>query len=207
MTTRPALTLLLLAAPLLAAGPALADPPGDTRLREALRSATLQLRTLEDEKAQWQARESELKAELEQQRRRAPGPAAASPRVERQVADLQRRLTQQQEASARAGEALARCESATREGSETGRAAEVERARLSALVVRLGARVEAAEAGRSRTYQVAKGLLDWIDGIGWAQALAAREPVLRLKRVELENAAQGWRDRLLESRSEPAAKP
>jgi chromosome segregation ATPase len=195
---------LLLAAALLAASPSRAEAPADNRLREALRSATLQVRALEDERAQWQAREAELKAELEQQKRKAAAPAA--PKGDRQVAELTRRLGEQKEAATKAQEALARCEAAASDGSGATRALEAERARLSAVVLKLGSRAADAEARTARMYQVAREALAWIEQVGWGTALDG-EGLLGLKQVKLENAAQGWEDRLLEARGPQGRTP
>ena len=195
----PLRRLLLLAA-LLAAGPAVAQAPGDARLREALRTATNQVRALEDERAQWQAREATLKAELEQARRQA----ASAPKLDRAGLDLQRRLAEQRDAATKA---LAACEAKARDGSDAGQAQEAERTRLEAALKVASERAAAGEVRNARMYQVAKGVLDWIEQIGWGEALAAREPLLGLKRVELENLAQDHRDKLLEQRTKTGATP
>jgi len=200
MPAPPPLLRLLLLAALLAAGPAVAQAPGDARLREALRTATNQVRALEDERAQWQAREATLKAELEQARRQA----ASAPKLDRAGLDLQRRLAEQRDAATKA---LAACEAKARDGSDAGQAQEAERTRLEAALKVASERAAAGEVRNARMYQVAKGVLDWIEQIGWGEALAAREPLLGLKRVELENLAQDHRDKLLEQRTKPGATP
>jgi chromosome segregation ATPase len=195
---------LLLALALLAPLAARAEPAPDNRLRDALRSATLQVRALEEERAQWQAREAELKAELEQQKRKVAAPVA--PRADRQVAELNRRLAEQEAGAAKGAEALARCEAASRDGSGTAKALEAERARLSAVVQRLGARVQAAEARNTRMYQVAREALVWIERVGWGTALDG-EGLLGLKQVELENTAQAYLDKLFEAQGPPGGAP
>jgi chromosome segregation ATPase len=201
---RSASSLLLALLALLAPPPVRAEPAPDNRLREALRAATLQVRALEEERALWQAREVELKAELEQLKRRVATPVA--PRGDRQVADLTRRLAEQEAGSARAAEALARCEATARAGSGAAQALEAERARLSAVVQRVGARAQAAEARNAQLYEVAREALVWIERVGWGTALDG-EGLLGLKQVELENTAQRYQDRLLEARGQPAAAP
>jgi chromosome segregation ATPase len=202
----PHLPLLALGAVLFLARAAPAAAQTDNRLREALRTATTQLRTLEDEKAQWQARETELKAEVEKLKKNGAAAGARS-KDDRQLRELQRRLDEQKEGATKAAEALAKCEANARDGASAAATGEAERTRLAAELKEATARLEAAEARNGRMYRAAADVLDWIDRIGWVSALANREPLLGLKRVELENAAQDHRDKLLDARSRAGGTP
>ncbi len=190
------------ALPLLAAVTALlplaarGDAASEARLRDALRAATTQLRALEDERATWQAKEASSRKEMEALRAQARS-AAASRSGQRESSELKERLAERSEAASKASEALALCEAAR---AEAARAGEDERSRLSAQAASLSERLAAAEAKNERMYRVAKDVIDWLSRVGVGAALAAREPVLGLKRVELENAAQDHEDRLLEQR-------
>ena len=178
---------------------ALDDPGSDARLRDALRAATVQVRTLEDERAGWKAKEAALQKELEGLRSRLKsGGAKASDQAEHR-----RQLAAQAEANARLTEALAACQATSRADAEAVRTKEEERARLAGREAGLAERLAAAEARNERLYRVSKQIIDWLSQIGVGGALAAREPFLGLRRVELENIAQDYEDQALKERIKP----
>ena len=43
-------------------------------------------------------------------------------------------------------------------------------------------------------------ILDWLSKAGFGDALLAREPLIGIKRVELENIEQDYQDKLLDQR-------
>jgi chromosome segregation ATPase len=175
-----------------------ADAATEAKLRDALRSTTTQLRTLEDQRAGWEAKEGELKKELEALRAQSKA-ATRSKAADREAEELKRRLGEQTEAAAKAGRALAQCEMAREDGSRT---AEQERKQLTARSDKLAESLAAAEARNEAMYKVGKGLIDWMqkEGIGG-------EPFLGLRRVALENAAQVHEDKLIDQRVKPLGAP
>jgi chromosome segregation ATPase len=181
----------------LAPDPARADAAGETRLRDALRTSMAQLRTLEDEKAQWQSTEAALRKELEAVRKQAP----AADRGDRKAADIRRRLAAGEEAASRLKQSLEKCQADAREAEEAGRSRDQDHTRLTTEAAALRERLAASEARNARMFQVATAVLDWIDRLGAGAAFAAREPFLGLKRVELENVAQDHRDKVLEQKA------
>jgi chromosome segregation ATPase len=197
MRRAPTLLLAWLAAAGAIPAPARADSAAETRLREALRAATTQLRTLEDERVRWQASESSMKAEIESLRRQlaaarnAPRPSGQS------LAGLQRRAAESEDAAARLKESLQRCEAALR---EAGAAREEERARAASEASALEKKLAASDERGRRLYQVAMEILQWANHIDLE---AVNDPLLGLKRVEVENAAQDYEDRLREARHKP----
>ena len=198
MDHRPlALLLVLVSAAALRPGAARADAATETKLRDALRAATAQARTLEDDKARLQASEAALRKEVEELRKRP----AQKEGGDRKAAELQRRIGEQAESTSRLKGSLEKCEAASREAVEGARATEQERARLATEGTALQARLAAGDARNVRMYQVAREVLDWIDRLGPGEAYEARDPFLGLKRVELENVAQDYRDRLLEQKA------
>lgn len=208
MPHRSTVALLAVAA-LAALGPVGARAQGATesRLREALRSTTAQLRTAEDERARLQAGEAALKEEVAALRRQVAAGRQAPRAGAREVgelngklADANRRLAEQAEVARTASESLARCQAETQEAARG-------REKLQASSQALQERLTAAETRNTRLFQVGKEILDWLSGQGVAAALWAREPFLGLKRVELENAAEDYRDKLHEQRLLPQGRP
>jgi len=191
-----AVAVALVAGP---SGAGSAENPTETRLREALRSAQTQLRALEDERAKWQETEAELRKELEAAKKEV-APAPKHGPSERAVWLLNRRIAEQESAAAGLKESLAKCESASREASSAARLSDAERARLKAEAAALGARLAASERKNEKMFAIAKEIIDWVSNIG---ARVESEPVLGLRRVELENIAQDYDDKLLEERVRP----
>ena len=181
---------------------------GEARPRAALRSTTSQLRALEDERAGWKAREAEQQRALEALRAQLGAARQGAPKGgDRKRAELDRLLAAQVEEkaeqaaeNARLSQSLAQCQGSTKDAAE---AAGKERDRLAAENQRLGERVKALEARNAGMYQVGKDILDWLSRVGVGGAIAAREPFLGLKRVELENIAQDYQDKLLEQKVKP----
>jgi chromosome segregation ATPase len=191
------LAAVCLAAAALAPSAAVADAASEARLRDALRAATTQLRALEDEKGRWQASEATLQKEIEVLRKKPP-PKEGS---DRKAADLQRKLSEQADGASQLRASLDQCQAASRNAADAARALETERSRLATEATQLQARLADGEARNGRMYRVGKEILDWIDEMGPGEAYAAREPFLGLKRVELENIAQDYRDKLQEQKA------
>jgi chromosome segregation ATPase len=194
---------LLGAAAVLAPLVARADAATEARLRDALRSATAQVRTLEDEKASWAAKEAALQKEVGALREQART-AGVARRPDREVADLKKQLAEVQGTNQKLIEATVKCQGSAREQLDAGRVCEEDRSRLAAQFATLSGKLNDAEARNERLFRVGKDIIDWLAQVGVGAAIAAREPFLGLKRVELENAAQSFEDQLHEQRNPPA---
>jgi len=180
-----------------------ADGSSDARLRDALRNATTQLRALEDEQAKWQAKEAGYKKELEALHAElADTKRGAAKRGEDRA--LKKQLADQAEESAKAAASLAQCqkEAGERASADAARAKERddERTELAGRVDGLEHRAADCEARSVRLVATGKELLQWLGGVHGSIC----EPFLKLRRVELENKAQAFEDRLLEQEGRPA---
>jgi chromosome segregation ATPase len=204
MRSTPAALLGCALLMVLRAAPARADAATESRLREALRTATTQLRALEDERASWQAGEAALRKQIESLRNELGAARASASRAGgRGVEDAKRRLAEQVEASARLGESLARCEATARDTADAARTQQDRQARLEAEARSLSERLGAAESRNARMYRLAKEVIDRFANMGAGASLAACEPIFGLKRVALENLAQDYDDKLLEQKVKP----
>jgi hypothetical protein len=181
-----------------------AETASEARLREALRTTTAQLRAAEDDRARLQASEAALKEELAKVK--ADAARRAAPRVggreleelRAKTAETAQRLAEQAEGNRKLTDALAQCQAGNQDATRGKADAEGE---LRGVRERLAA----AEATNARMYAVGKDVFDWLSRLGFGTALRAREPFLGLKRVELENAAQDYEDKLYEQRLHPGA--
>jgi hypothetical protein len=175
-----------------------ADAATETKLRDALRSTTTQLRALEDERAAWQGREAAMKKEVEELRAQPKAPPR-NRAVERELGDAKSRVAEQARASALLTASLERCEAGKADAS---RASEQERARMAAEAAKLAEGLAQARAKNERMYGVGKEIIDWLEREG-----IRSETLLGLERVKLENAAQDHMDRLIDQRVKPLGAP
>jgi chromosome segregation ATPase len=181
-----------------------ADTSTESRLRDALRAATSQLQALEDERGRLQANSAEQRKEIEDLKAKlVAASAAARPVIRtnvREVEELNRKLSEANEARDRINEASAHCQAALREASEATRAKEDERAQVAEKLGPLNDRVSTCEGKNAKMFQVATEILSRYEKMSVGEAIRAREPFLGLKRVELENLAQEYQDKLLDQR-------
>jgi hypothetical protein len=194
----------------------------EARLRDALRASTSQLRAAEDDRTRLQAESAEQKKELEALKAKLAA-AQAAPRPapktnDRELAELGRKLDAQTEAAGRLSRDLIQCQTVSREGSEASRAAAREAARQQeeerARSGQLGARVEAlaeqlndCRARNASMYSLAGEVLTRYQKVGLREVISAREPFVGKKRVELENLAQDYEDKLRDQKVAPAPRP
>jgi hypothetical protein len=187
-----ACALALLLAPLSARG---ADAPGDTRLRDALRTTTTQLRALEEEQARWLAKEAKYQKDLEALRAELAraGKGAASQGEGRA---LKLKLAEQHEAAAKAAVALAECQRQAGEDGAKARKLEEERSEVTGQLDGLTSRVNGCEAKNTRMIGAGKDFAAWL-----ARPGMVCEPIFGLRRVALENRTQEFLDKLLDQKA------
>jgi len=185
---------LLLSLALLVVGrQARADAATEARLREALRATTAQLRALEDEKAHSVKTEADLRAELQILHGLPPPPRSTA--SDRQVASLNRRVNELSDDNGKLRASLSRCEAGAAQRPATGDSAEEVRKQLGTEIASLKERLSTSEEKNLEMYQVGKDLLAWLEQVG-----VGGEPFFGWKRVQLENVAQEYADRLMEQK-------
>ncbi|HUJ26999.1 MAG TPA: hypothetical protein VLW85_13325 [Myxococcales bacterium] len=182
---RTALALMLLC------GAAFGADSIETRLREALRSATLQLRTAEEQRDALQAKNAQLQKDMEYLQADLKAAKQATARRPAREPEAARKLADEVAANAKLAESVQQCQSAAHDADE---AAKARLAELDKQIDALSKRSTSCEAKNARLYQLGKEVLDRF-------AKESGGPVLLgLDRVEQENAAQDYQDKLLEQR-------
>jgi len=180
-----------------------AESPTETRLREALRSATTQLRALEDERAHWQATDAEQKKQIESLKQELAA-ASSKPREKKAAAKLTQRLEEQTEENAKIAKRLAECETAGRSAAETAAGKDEELTRAKATIASLNQAMAACAEKNARLYQLSQDFVAHYSNPGFGYSLASVvEPVFGLHRAELENYAQDMQDKLSEQQVKP----
>jgi chromosome segregation ATPase len=204
---------MIIARPLLAvciAGAALGPVPArsaeaqiDTRMREALRSATSQLHALEEERVRWQATDAEQKKEIESLKAQLAAVRSKARREQTLSPELTRRLDEQAEANQKLTSSLTQCQAAVRDAAELASANDEQRAQLTAQVSTLSRRATACEEKNARLYQLTHEFAERVEKEGSDALLGAVEPLLGFKHVHMENLSQDFQDKILEQKVQP----
>lgn len=168
----------------------------ESRLRAALRTATAQLRDLQDQNATLLAKQ----AEAERQRLA----------LTQQLADRDKVLAELGQHSKASDVALqqsaarlqtqqgnfSKLEGYYKEAVEVARARDTEIKRIDATLGATRQRVQTCETKNAELYKLGEQVLDLYDKKGVIDSLVADEPVTKLKRVEFENLMQDYEDKL-----------
>ena len=188
---KPRLALAIAIIPLLAAGGVSAQS-SDDRLRDQLRQVTLQLRQLQDDQATLQAQ----KAAAEQER----------DALKKQLADAQAELGRARRNGERVDvmqQDLAKTKTALSQASDQAQQSQAERDKLQDTVAKTHVLLDACQAKNAQLLKVGNEILKAYEKFDVVDAVGANEPFLRLERVQLENLAQDYQDRLDDGRYDP----
>ena len=179
----------------------------EERLRAALRTATIQLRDVQDQNAMLVAKQAEAERErldlaqklaadereLDALRQQVKSGQAASEQVTAQL-QAEKRNAAMGEAAYR--DNLMKWQAAYNEAAGTARTRDADAKKLDALLVQIRGRAQACEAKNTELYKLGNEVLDFYDSQTLFSVVGAKEPFTRLKRVEIENRMQDYGDRL-----------
>ena len=202
-----------LASSLLLGEPSRAADTEADQLREQLRSTVLQLRQLQDQMAAQSAQpaaagpdSTAMKAKLDA----AQSQLKAARRGAAEAAGLRAQLAKAQADNAAAASAaqaqaaeLEKYKAAYNQAADAGRALTAERDRLKAQLTQTTTIAAACQAKNVKLTAFAERLLADERKVGFVQVLSAREPVLGLRRVQLENIAQDREDQVRAEHCDP----
>ena len=182
-----------------------ADSDTDNRLREALRNAIMQQRSLEDERAVLQAKQSQVEKENETLRAQIAelqkgGAAGQKGASAQEVSELQRRIAAQDETIGQLNTALDKWRSGYNEALTVAKTKEAERAKLATDVDGLTQRATGCETKNAELFSIGNEILGRLEKVSLGDVLGAREPFIGFKRVELQNLVQDEQDKLLDQK-------
>ncbi len=193
----PCLALLLAAA--LFCGEARADTETD-RLREALSSATAQTRQLEDQRAASQAKLADAEKEKAALKAQVDAAKAEVRQVEKQqreaVDEFNKRLTERDET-------LEKWKTAYEEAATVARTKDAERAKFEGEANTYKASAKSCQAKNTQMFKAGNELLHEYKALTIGDTIVAREPVLGLRGVEIQNKIQDTNDKLLDQKATP----
>jgi chromosome segregation ATPase len=176
-----------------------ADQESD-RLRDALRSATAQARAAEDQRAALQAKVTSAEQERDRLRKQSEAYRAQVKEAEQAyrqaVKDFNERIAERDDS-------LEKWKSAYGEAAGVARTKDAERSRFEAEATALKASNKACEAKNVNLVKVANDVVTQYEAMNPLEKVLDHDPVFGLKRVEHQNAAQDFRDKILEQKAKP----
>lgn len=183
MRIRAALALLLIALGVSASAHAQSDD--SERLRTQLRQVTLQLRQAQDDQAAIQAQKISAESERD----------AAKKQLGAAQAELARLHHNDSRATAIEGD-LAKTKGALAQATEAANQQKAERDKLQAQASDVGLLYATCQGKNIKLLGISREILDAYQRFDFVDSIGASEPFIQTKRVELENQAQNYRDRI-----------
>jgi chromosome segregation ATPase len=176
-----------------------ADSEAD-RLRDALRNATGQVRTLEDQRAALQAKATAAEQERDRLRKQNETLRAQVKEAEQAyrqaVKDFNDRIAERDEA-------LEKWKSAYAEAATVARAKDAERGKFEGEATALKASNKACQAKNTQLVKVGNDIVTQYEAMNPFEKIWDHEPAFGLKRVEHQNTVQDLRDKILDQKVKP----
>ncbi|MEW6639081.1 MAG: hypothetical protein AB1586_01155 [Pseudomonadota bacterium] len=193
---RRALPLAALATATLMSSAAFAENETD-RLREALRSATMQTRALEDQRTALQAKIADADREKAAMKAEIDAAKAQVKKIEKEhreaVDEFNHRLEERDQT-------LEKWKSAYEEAATVARSKDAERAKFESEAATYKASTKSCVAKNTLLVKAGKELVQRYKEVTIGDTIVAREPVLELRRVELQNQLQDTYDKFLDQK-------
>jgi len=199
MRHRSVIILAFMAAMALPAVKAHAQSETD-RLRDALRSATAQVRSLEDQRTAIQAQLAEvtrardaLKAEVD----------TAKAQVRKVEADYRQAVHEFNDRLEERNQTLEKWKEAYIEAATVARTKDSERAKFETESKTFKAGLNACTVKNKELVKVGRDLLQRYDNLTIVDSVAAQEPLIGFQRVKIQNLLQDYGDKVLNQRVDP----
>jgi chromosome segregation ATPase len=210
---RLAATLLFLTGPLHAAE----APDPSLKLREQLRTVTLQLRTAQTESANAQAasaaaeqKSADLTKKITDLEKRNAGLArqgeADKAAAAQSIATLETKVAERDKSLLLHKEALEKWKAGYQKAAAIAATTEEQRAALAGQLATAKNTIADRERKNIALFNTASEILDRYENYSLGKALSAREPFIGTTRVKVENLVQGYHDKILDNRID-AKKP
>jgi chromosome segregation ATPase len=170
------------------------------RLREALRSATAQTRQLEDQRTALQAKV----ADADREKAAAKAQIDAAKAEVRQVTKEHRQAVEEfNKRLAERDETLEKWKTAYEEAATVARAKDAERAKFEGEANSYKASTKNCVVKNKEMFKAGNTLLHEYRNVTIGDIIVAHEPVLGLRRVEIQNNIQTTTDKILDQRVTP----
>jgi chromosome segregation ATPase len=188
-----------------------APPDPSAKLRDQLRSVTLQVRTAQSDVANAQALKAaeeqknlQLAAEIKSLKAKNETLVKQSNndkvRLEESIATLSNKVAMQDKQTKQLDEALVKWKAGYQKAAEVARTKEAERAKVAAEIISVKHTIADRERKNIGLFNTAMEILDRYEGYALGKSLAAREPFVGTTRVKVENMVQGYKDKIIDHR-------
>ncbi|PZA13601.1 hypothetical protein DNX69_04395 [Rhodopseudomonas palustris] len=181
------------------AGPALAENE-TARLREALRSATAQVRSLEDQRAALQAKLTATEQERDTAKKQNTALRAEVKEVNQAyrqaVKDFNDRLAERDDT-------LEKWKSAYAEAASVARAKDAERAKFEGEAKAFRASTKSCEAKNGKLVKISNDVVTKYEAMDPLEKVLDHDPLFGMQRVQHQNQAQDFRDQILDQKAKP----
>jgi chromosome segregation ATPase len=192
-------SVVLMAIATLVSSGAFADTDTD-RLREALRSATMQTRALEDQRTALQAKLADAEREKAAAKAEIDAARAQVKKIEKEhrqtVEEFNQRLTERDET-------LEKWKAAYEQAATVARTKDAERAKFESETNAYKASTKSAQAKNGLLIKAGRELLHRYRAVTVGDTIVAHEPVLGFRRVEIQNELQNTNDKFLDQKAVP----
>ena len=176
-----------------------ADSDAD-HLREALRSTTAQLRQLEDERTALQAKVAGFDRERAAAKAQVDAAKAEVREIRKEqreaVEEFNKRLTERDET-------LEKWKAAYEQAATVARSKDAERAKFEGEANTYKASTKGCVAKNGQLLKAGHELLQRYQEVTIGDMILGREPVVGLRRVEIQNTIQDTRDKMLDQKVTP----
>jgi uncharacterized protein (DUF3084 family) len=207
------LSIFVLFAALCAGGVCAADQPGaaEAKLREAIRTLTLQLRDARNEQAKAQAEQEAAKTESDAEIAKLKSEIQALT-MERDAVresarktedDLTKRLQAQDAEVSRLSKSLTEWKAGHEKVTEFAKTAEAQRTKLASEAIVLKRTIADQQTKNAAMFKLGNEILVRYEKFGLGDALTAREPFVGTTRVKFQNLIQDYQDKLVDQKIKP----
>ncbi|MDN5836349.1 MAG: DNA repair protein [Nitrosospira sp.] len=169
------------------------------RMQQQLNEAQQQKSALDEEKAVLEETLKKTQGETETQKRSA---ASAAAKASRLAKDIEAANTEKTELRTQLDEAGKRNE----ELASQSRQLEQDLKDTAVALEKQNEQRKLCEANNAELYRIGRELVDWYTSKGPVNAMLEAEPFTGMKRVEMENLLENYRDKLEGQRLEPSIK-
>jgi chromosome segregation ATPase len=192
-------SVVLMAIATLVSSGAFADTDTD-RLREALRSATMQTRALEDQRTALQAKLADAERDKAAAKAEIDAAKAQVKKIEKEHREAVDQFNQR---LAERDETLEKWKAAYEEAASVARTKDAERAKFESEASAYKASTKSAQAKNGLLIKAGRELLHRYRAVTIGDTIVAHEPVLGLRRVEIQNELQDTNDKFLDQKAIP----
>jgi chromosome segregation ATPase len=177
----------------------------EEQLRTQLRDARSQLQDLQNEQAQWQNQKAAAEKDRDQARKALEQAQAELTKLRGNSAGGASALAAERSAREQAQSDVQRGQQSLAAATAKVREQEARAASANTQLNELQGRLTTCTAKNQELYKIGHDILDAYSNVGLGTVLSSRQPFAAASRVKLENAAQGYGDRLYEQKLPAAA--